>query len=203
MMNRIAGLWVSMGLFCLLSGLRVARADDATTQPSAPAVMQKVSQDVLTVLRNKSLSPQQKRDKVRDIAYANINFEIMGKLSLGQPWRDMNDDQKSKYGQEFRDLVTNTYIHLIDNYTDQDVKITGDRQEQDGDWTVQTKITGTQNGQPNQELAKVDYRLRNRQGQWKVIDFTIENASLVSNYRAVQGDRLQRRDRPSDSSATR
>lgn len=98
--------------------------------------------------------------------------------------RDLSDDQKKDYQEQFKLLVTNTYLHLMDDYTDQDVNYLGDRQEQDGDWTVQTEIVGMKNRKRNQEEAKVDYRLRNRDDQWKVIDLTIENASLVANYRA-------------------
>jgi len=60
------------------------------------------------------------------------------------------------------------------------VQITGDRDEGRGDWTVQTKIIRPQGGAD----ILVDYRLRQIDGNWKVIDLIIERVSLVSNFRS-------------------
>jgi phospholipid transport system substrate-binding protein len=187
-MNRFATQFVLIPLIC--AAFAAPCLADATTQPTAPQVIQQVSHDVIAVLSDKSLSPQEKRDKVRDIAWANINFEIMSRLCIGHAWRDLSDDQRTDYVQQFKLLVTNTYIHLVDNYTDQQLQMLGDRQESDGDWTVLTRLTGTKDDKPNQELAKLDYRLRNKGGDWKIIDMTIDNASLVLNYRAQFQDIL-------------
>jgi phospholipid transport system substrate-binding protein len=150
---------------------------------TARAVMEKLTQDVISILRDAKLSPEEKRQKVQDLAIADINFEIMARLSLGRPWRDITDDQRARYSREFQQHVINTYGQMTDHYTDEDVKIVGDRQESDGDWTVQTSIIGDQDG-TRKEVAKVDYRLRNKENQWKVVDFTIDGVSLISNFRS-------------------
>jgi phospholipid transport system substrate-binding protein len=173
---------ILLALACTFGVVSSVRAD--APPPTAREVMETVTQEVLAVLRDQSLSADQKREKVEQIAYANMNFAVMSRLCLGRHWRELTDDQKTDYQQQFKLLVTNTYGHITDNYTDEDVKILGDRQEPDGDSTVLTRITGTQNDKPDQEVAKVDYRLRNQDNQWKVIDFAIDNASLVSNYRS-------------------
>jgi phospholipid transport system substrate-binding protein len=140
--------------------------------------------DVLAILRDHTLSADDKREKFRQIAYENINFDVMARLSLGRFLRTINDAQRTDYQEAFKQLINNTYRHLTDDYTDEDVKVYGDRQEQDGDCSVLTRITGTKDGKPNQEVAKVEYRLRKQDDQWKVIDITIDGASLVSNYRS-------------------
>jgi phospholipid transport system substrate-binding protein len=185
-MTRIATQFVLVTLIALTAAAPALRADDATptTQPSATQVVKDFSDKVLAILRDKSLSDPQKRAQVKTIVYTAINFPIMGRLCVGRNWHDMSDDQKTDYVEQFKELVINTYIHLVDDYTDQSVKYLGDRQESNGDWTVLTQIVGTKDNKPNQEVAKVDYRLRNRDGAWKVIDLIIENASLVANYRA-------------------
>jgi phospholipid transport system substrate-binding protein len=185
-MNRITTLLLVTALTCASAGVSVTRgADDASAAPStARSELEKVIHDVLAILRNPSLSADQKRLKVQGIAYDNLNFEVMGRLSLGRYYRQLNDAQKTQYQQEFKQLLTNTYGHTTDDYTDEDVKVTTDRQESDGDVTVQTHITGTKNGQPGQDIATVDYRLRKMDNQWKVIDFTIDGISIVSNYRS-------------------
>ena len=167
-----------------VSAARAADQNDAAPPPTARQVMEQVTHDVLAILRDHSLSADEKREKVKQIAYQNINFEVMARLSLGRYWRGLTDAQKTQYQQEFKQLVTNTYGATTDSYTDEEVKVIGERHEQDGDCTVQTRITGTKDDKPNQEIAKADYRLRKQDDQWKVIDFTIDGVSLVANFRS-------------------
>ena len=174
-------------LACAVGGVPAARAadqNDAAPPPTARQVMEQVTHDVLAILRDHSLSADEKREKVKQIAYQNINFEVMARLSLGRYWRGLTDAQKTQYQQEFKQLVTNTYGATTDSYTDEEVKVIGERHEQDGDCTVQTRITGTKDDKPNQEIAKADYRLRKQDKLWKVIDFTIDGVSLVANFRS-------------------
>ena len=121
---------------------------------------------------------------MQQIAYANMNFDVIGRLSLGQNWRKLNADQQKEYQAEFKQLVAATYGHTTDSYTDEEVKLIGQRDEDRGDCTVTTVITGTKNGKPNSNIANVDYRLRKQDNAWKVIDFTVDGVSLVNNYRS-------------------
>ena len=188
MQKGMTAIAVAMAMLaCAIGGVSAARAadqNDAAPPPTARQVMEQVTHDVLAILQDHSLSADQKREKVKQIAYQNINFEVMARLSLGRFWRGLTDAQRNDYQQEFKQLVTNTYGATTDSYTDEDVKVISDRQEQDGDFTVMTRITGTKDDKPDQEVAKVEYRLRQQDKQWKVIDFTIDGASIVANYRS-------------------
>jgi phospholipid transport system substrate-binding protein len=159
-------------------------AADAPPALAPRQVMEKIIGNVIAILRDPNLSTVGKRTKVQQIAFDNIDFQVMARLSLGRPWRDITDDQRTRYSAEFKQHVTNTYGHTTDDYNNEDVNIVGDHQESDGDWTVQTSIVGSENGGPRKELAKVDYRLRKQDDQWKVIDFTVDGVSLIANFRA-------------------
>lgn len=167
--------------FCFGGVSLLPAADNPGAAPRA--VIQNVVHQALAILRDPKLSPEEKREKIKQLAYDNINFEVMSRLSLGRYWRDLTDAQRAQYAAAFKEHVTNTYRHTTDQYNDEDVAVTGDRLEQDGDWTVQTRITGGKD-HPGQEVAKVEYRLRGKDNQWKVIDFTVDGVSLVSNFRS-------------------
>lgn len=169
--------------FCFGSVARAPAADKIAAPPAPRPIVESVVRDALAILRDPKLSPEDKHQKVKQLAYDNMNFEVMSRLSLGRYWRDLTDAQRTQYAAAFKEYVTNTYRHTTDHYSDEDVTVTGDRREQDGDWTVQTRITGGKY-KPGQEVAKVDYRLRLKDNQWKVIDLTIDGVSLVSNFRS-------------------
>jgi phospholipid transport system substrate-binding protein len=73
-----------------------------------------------------------------------------------------------------------TYGRNIENYKNERVEVTGDRDEGRGDWTVKTKIL--RGGGASDIL--VDYRLRKEGDEWRIIDIVIERVSLVANFRS-------------------
>src|SRR5579862_8160666 len=128
---------------CLGVALPLSAADKpAAASPGPRAVIEKVVKDALSILRDPKLSTAEKRDKVKQIAYDNMSFDVMSRLSIGRYWRDLNETQRAQYAEAFKQYVTNTYRHTTDNYTDEDVAVIGDRKEAGDDWTVQTRITG-------------------------------------------------------------
>jgi phospholipid transport system substrate-binding protein len=158
-------------------------AGASATAPAARAVIEDALGRVEKILRDAKSTPAEKNAKVRAIAETMIDFETMGRLAMGANWRDLSEAKRNEFNKEFRQHVINTYGHFTDDYTDQDLVVAEDRSEARGDWTVQTKIMGIKDG-ARQELAKVDYRLRQADGKWKVIDITIEGVSMMANFRA-------------------
>jgi phospholipid transport system substrate-binding protein len=182
--NRRLALFSTFTLlaFCLSVAVSSPAAENAAASPRA--VIESVVRDALAVLRDSKLPLDVKRRKVNQIAIDHVNFDVMSRLSLGRYYRPLTEAQRAQYTDAFKTHVINTYRHTTDNYTDEDVQITGDRKEQDGDWTVQTRIVGTKDNKPGQEVAKVDYRLRAADNQWKIIDMTIDGVSLIGNFRS-------------------
>jgi ABC-type transporter MlaC component len=66
----------------------------------------------------------------------------------------------------------------LDRYGDEDVAIVGERSEARGDVTIKTEIQGGENNG-----ALVDYRMRDKKTDWKIIDVVIEGISMVANFR--------------------
>jgi phospholipid transport system substrate-binding protein len=86
--------------------------------------------------------------------------------------------QQDQFIEEFKRYLAVSYGNRIERYDQQKVDIVGERQEPRGDVTVQTVVRGGEF-----EGAVVDYRLRQNQSRWLVIDVIVEGISLVSNFR--------------------
>jgi phospholipid transport system substrate-binding protein len=144
------------------------------------AVVEQVTQAALAVLRDKSLNAEEKRRRLEDIVYAHTDFATLSRLVLARNWSRLSDAQQREFMEQFRRHLALTYGRNVESYHDENIEITGVREEPGGDWTVQTKIV---RGGPDDIL--VDYRLRSQpDGSWKIIDFVIERVSLVANYRS-------------------
>ena len=143
-------------------------------------VVQSTSEEVLAVLAEKDLSKQERRDKVRTIVLRSMDFETLSRLVLARNWSRFSPAQQQEFMQEFQDHLASVYGRRLDDYRNEKVDVVGDRREPNGDSTVQTKIL--RGGGSND--IEVDYRLRESNGQWKVIDFIVEEISMVANFRS-------------------
>ena len=168
----------ALAVACAL--LIVGFVPPVAAEQSPRDVVQSTSDQVLAVLAEKDLSKQERRDKVRAIVLRSVDFETLSRLVLARNWTRFSPAQQQEFMQEFQDHLAATYGRRLDDYRNEKVAIVGDRQEPNGDWTVRTKIL--RGGGSND--INVDYRLRQSNGEWKVIDFIVEEVSMVANFRS-------------------
>jgi len=172
---------LALALLLGVAGTAWSAAGDAQR-----AVVQRLADQVLVVLRDKQATSEAKLSKIEKLVYAAVDFETLSRLVLARNWGSFTPDQQARFEAEFKRHLSVTYGKSIDSYRNEQVEITGDREEARGDWTVKTKIL--RGGGTDDVL--VDYRLRQSGGDWKIIDFIVEGVSLVANFRSQFQDLL-------------
>jgi len=166
-------------LVVVVIGLAAPGVGAATeSEAGARAVIAETVEEVLAVLRDKSKPTEDRIRSLEQIVYGRFDLYVMSRLVLARNWKRFSEEQKEQYVEEFKQYLTNSYGNRIERYDQQEVKIVGEREEPRGDVVVQTKILGGEF-----EGASVDYRLRKKDSDWRVIDVVIEGISMVSNYR--------------------
>ena len=172
-MSRRHRTLAAVALASCLAG--VARAGE-----SPRAIVEKMTQAAIDVLGQKGLSSEEKRHRIEDLAYANIDFDIMSRLVLARNWGRLSAAQQAEFVRLFKEHLALTYGRSIESYNNEKVEVVGERDEGRGDWTVKTKIL---RGGGNADVL-VDYRLRQENDAWRIIDVVIERVSLVANFRS-------------------
>jgi phospholipid transport system substrate-binding protein len=146
---------------------------------SAPmAVAYDTVEAVLAVLNDASLSSEERRSRIEEIAYRRFDFVTMSRLVVARYWKRFTPAQQEELVREFKAFLARTYGDRIDQYNQEQIGIVGERQEPRGDVSVLTRVVGGE-----YDGAEVNYRLRGEDGQWRVIDVKVEGISLVLNYR--------------------
>jgi phospholipid transport system substrate-binding protein len=158
----------------------ILTAPGARAADTPRSVVQRTTDAALDVLRNKTLSNDDKRHKLEQIVYAETDFDTISRLVLARNWSKFSAEQQTEFVRLFKEHLSLTYGRSIENYQNERVEITGDHEEPRGDWTVNTKIL---RGGGAQDIL-VDYRLRKENEAWRIIDFIIERVSLVANFRS-------------------
>lgn len=171
---RRVGLALALVLALVVIGRAGALADEGPA-----AVVENTIAAVTAVLTDKSLSADAKRQQIEQIVYARFDFEVLSKLVLARHWKALSSDQQREFVEEFKRHLSVTYGKNVESYNDERAVTTGSRQEKNGDWTVKSKVV-----RKNAPEILIDYRLRQAEGRWQVIDVVIEGVSLVANFRS-------------------
>ena len=167
-------------ILAILVASPVIPVRSAIAADSPPEVVRKLTDAVIAVLKQKDLSADARLATIRDIVYDYADFATISRLVLARNWSELDTTQRERFVEEFKKFLSISYGKNVESYSNEKVQIVGDRDEGRGDWTVQTKNLRPQGGGD----VLVEYRLRQKNGEWKVIDVLIERVSLVSNYRS-------------------
>jgi phospholipid transport system substrate-binding protein len=182
---------VLAALIAALAGAAIASGRARATQNTDPAaakvVVRQTVDQVLAVLARKDLSIEERRSLIEDIAFERFDFPTMSRLVLKRSWLRFSPAQREQFVKEFREYLAASYGTRIERYHQEKVDVTGDRVEPRGDVTVMTRIKGG-----SADGIEIDYRMRDRDGTWKVIDVVIEGVSLVQNFHSQFADILSK-----------
>lgn len=132
----------------------------------------------LPVLRDKKTPLPQRRRQLRDLLEQHFDFADMARIALGYHWRELNTTQRSRFTVLFTAFIENAYLSKIQDYSGQDVAVLGENPEGGGFSRVRSQII-----QPGKQPIKVDYLLREFDGDWKIYDVTVDAISIIANYR--------------------
>jgi phospholipid transport system substrate-binding protein len=144
---------------------------------------------VIRVLEDPTLKAEDKRSErraaVRKIAVEVFDVQETARRALGPHWQQRTPQQREEFVVLFAELLEQTYISKIDLFGGERLRFT--EEKIDGDHAVvRAKVITRQ-----QTEVPVEARMLRRGDRWGIYDITIENISLIGNYRA-QFDRIIR-----------
>jgi phospholipid transport system substrate-binding protein len=150
---------------------------------SAPTDTLRASIDeVLLLLREPDYADPAKRPPLRAAIEQKIraifDFTEFSRRTLPNHWQKFSADQQQRFSDAFASLLIATYLGKVDGYNGEKVVYLGERFIQQDRAVVQTTIT-LASGQ----IVPVAYRMRARDGSWRIYDVLVENIGLNSNYR--------------------
>lgn len=117
---------------------------------------------------------------VDSVVLPHFDFSAMTDLALGNYREQVSAAQRPTIVNEFRQLLVRTYSSALLEYTDQELTyLPMEGSIEDGKVVVRTEIAQA-GGFP----IPIDYSLRRGEDGWKVFDISVDQVSLVTNYRS-------------------
>lgn len=178
---------ISKYLLSLMAGFFLATSLTVSADSmSAPqALVKNASDEMLKALKDNKAELNQNPDKiyslVEQILMPYFDFEKMSKLALGKNWRQLDDDQRVKFVEEFRLLLIRTYSTAMLEYTNEEIRMLPFRDDLSRK-RVTVPMEVVQPAGPPIPMSLALYE--NGDNAWKVYDVKIDGVSLVTNYRS-------------------
>ena len=182
-------LWLCVSL-CVISGTAGAAP---LARQSPAAVVEQTSQHMINALAQNrdalNKDPRKVYGLIDSIALPHFDIDAIVRQVLGSAWRRATPEQRSAFKAAFQTFIMNTYAKQLLTYSDEKLTVLPVPADavQTGYVMVRTQI---QSG--SGPAIAVDYRLRQKDAAWKIVDFTVEGISLVINYRQSFAGQIRR-----------
>lgn len=170
---------IAFGLLLLTLSSGVLQA---AVKPPQDVVQDTTTQMINALRQNRAMlerNPSRIYGLVNQIVLPNFDFDLMSRWVLGRSWRQATPDQRSRFTNEFRTLLVNTYAKALLEYSDADVRVLPQSSAgSNDDVTVKTEVPVK-----NSRSAQINYSMHLESNGWKVYDVTVDGVSLVTSYR--------------------
>lgn len=188
-------------LMLLLAPVRAATASDSSPQAKPKAespreIQAKRAEQFIRDLGNDVISMLQQEDEVsqekieaelREILNEKFALKSIGRFALGRYWRVATPEQRTEYLELFEEMIMDIYSERFSNYSGEDFKIKGSSINDETDTIVHTVVR-----LPNSENVTVDWRVRTKNGQTKIVDVIVEGVSMLITQRSDFASVIQR-----------
>ena len=160
-----------------------AFAGPLQAQEAPDALVKRVSQDVLQIVKTDPLVQAGNEARIREVVesklLSNFNFERMTALAMGKNWRSATPEQQKRLTDEFRTLLVRTYSGALNQYRNETIEYKPLRANPaDTEVIVRTTVQ-----KPGGSPVQIDYSMEKKADGWKAYDVIVGGVSLVTNFR--------------------
>ena len=163
-----------------------ARAEAAST---AGAFLQQLGEKAVVDLTDEEISEEERESRFRALFTAGFDTPAISKFVLGAQWRKASDAQREEFLAVFEDAVVQRFLPMFAEYSGETFSIGQERRDEgkSGHIFVPVMITP-----PQGEPFRVDWRLREVDSSYKIIDILAEGVSLALTLRQEYGAFVKR-----------
>lgn len=141
----------------------------------------------INFLGNQSMTEPQKATEFRKLLNDSFDMATIGRFSLGPNWNKATPAQQKEYQKLFNDMIVKVYSRRFSEYKGQKFEVSAARKENDKDSMVTSYIVPSSGPK-----VRVDWRVRNKNGGYKVVDILVEGVSMSMTQRSDFASVIQR-----------
>lgn len=143
------------------------------------AFIEGMAQDAIDFLADQSMPHAQKSQKFKQLLASSFDLKTIGRFALGRYWKVATPAQQKEYQALFENMVVKVYSNRFKEYKGQDLVVSSAKPEGEVDVLVTSFIVPKSGPR-----VQVDWRVRNKNGQRKIVDIIVEGVSMAVTQRS-------------------
>ena len=175
--RRFLGAWLAGALIVALVApggfTGPARADEFSA--GAKKFIEALTKEAISTLTGKDISRSEREYRFRALMLKTIAVKGIAKFVLGRHWRQATNGEKKEYLQLFEDLLVATYADRFVKYSGEKLLVKKAEMRGERDALVHTTMVRVDGS----KALKVDWRVRIKDGKYKIVDIMVEGISMI------------------------
>lgn len=185
---RLRSLALLMLSLLLVGSAATSTAAAQATPASAQHFLEGRHHEVQTLLRRPA--SERRNQALSHVIQDLLDYQALAQGALGDQWQERSEAERTVFADLLKQLVEKNYQRNLESTLDFNVRYVS--AEADGDAVVvRTEASSRTNRRA--PTVSIDYRLRQSDGTWHVIDISTDGSSMVESYQR-QFRRILRRD---------
>lgn len=159
-------------------------------EPAPVQVVERLQDTLLKVMKNAGKLGYEGRYKVLAPVLSDLyDFPFISRIVLGRHWNAFNDKEKKRFLALFTKFSIAVYANRFDGYSGERFKVITADTSRKVQAVVRTELV-----QSSGKRVNMDYVLRQKGGQWRIINVVVEGVSDLALKHADFGDFLTKND---------
>ena len=167
----------AVGAILIAGWIAPSMAQAVSTDPAA--FIRALGDDTIAVFKDPGSSPEERKQRYRDLLSTGLDLETIARLVLGRYWRAATAEQQSEYLSLFPEFMLDVYATRLDAYAGATFEVLKVHLLDERDSLVRTEVRPS-----DRAPVRVDYLVRASNGAFKILDVMIEGVSMLRAHRS-------------------
>ncbi len=191
--------WFPIAALALLASLAGAEETTPAASPQPTAASEAAPRESIERLhaalldastRAAELGFDGRVSRLQPVVESTYDLPFMAEKVLGGHWKRLEEEDQQRWVGSFSRLTVSTYAARFDGSGEFDLTVRGSEPAARETWLVRTQVLPS-----HEEPVELDYRMRERDGQWLIIDVYLNGTvSELALRRSEYTSLLRRKD---------
>jgi len=173
-----------LAVLAVLGVAFVAPGVSSGQDKAAGAFLESLTHDVFTKLDDTSLSQTEKERDLRNLFRQNFDTPAISRFVLGKHWRGASTAERQDFVDAFEEMNTRQFLAMVGEFSQEMFSVV---KVQEDAAKPSLSLVSTKIAQSEGEPISAVWRVRNNDGQYKILDIVVEGVSMAITLRHEYG----------------
>jgi len=152
----------------------LVKASQDSTAEKAKGFVSMVGQQVIAIIKASQKGRINKDDDFHHLLKTYFNLSHIGQFALGRYWKLATIEEREEYSKLFESVTVKTYASQFDEYTNENLQVTGARMNAENGITVLSRVM-----RPGHPPLNVNWEISvSKDGTMKIEDLIVNGVSM-------------------------